>query len=363
MEEAIASSQLEGACTTRKIAKQMLRSNRKPRDKAELMILNNYKAILEIRDLKSEKLTPRLLCHLQEILTEGTLDNPQAAGRFRLPDEYIVVEDTTTGEALYVPPPADSIERRIEQICDFANTKTKPWVHPVVKAMVLHFALGFVHPFVDGNGRTARAVFYWYMLKSGYWLFEFLPISRVLVSAPAKYARAFLYTETDHGDVTYFNHYHLNIILRAINDLHDYLEREQLKIREAETLLESFHDELNHRQRALISHALKHPSERYTARLHEGRHHVTYATARSDLMELEKLGLLKRSKREKGSKEWLYYPAENLIKLLKSSRGQKAAQGAKLTTTFDKKIPQKAVVATVLKEHPAPQSLFGGLFD
>jgi Fic family protein len=196
------------------------------------------------------------------------------------------------------------------------------------------------------------------MLKSGYWLFEFLPISRVLVSAPARYARAFLYTETDSGDVTYFNRYHLNVILRAINDLHDYLEREQIKLREAEKLLESFHEELNYRQRALISHALKHPNERYTARLHEGKHHVTYATARTDLMELEKLRLLKRAKKEKGSKEWMYYPAENLIKLLNSSKGQKEAGKP---TLIEKEIPQKAVVATVLKKEPLPQSLFDGI--
>ena len=41
----------------------------------------------------------------------------------------------------------------------FANAQSSPFVHPVVKAMALHFAIGFIHPFVDGNGRTARALF------------------------------------------------------------------------------------------------------------------------------------------------------------------------------------------------------------
>src|SRR5208282_3525756 len=127
---------------TRKIAKEMLRANRKPRNKAEQMILNNYQAILEVRDMKKEPLTPELLCHLQEILTNKTLDNPDAAGRFRRPDELIVVVDQTTDEVLHQPPSADEVTWRIKEICDFANAVSDPFVHPVVKAAVLHFALG-----------------------------------------------------------------------------------------------------------------------------------------------------------------------------------------------------------------------------
>ena len=142
------------------------------------MILNNYRAILEVRDIKKEKLTPALLCHLQKILTDQTLDTPGASGRFRTSEETIEVVDVRTEEVLHEPPPADEIEWRIRKICDFANSVSDPFVHPVIKAAVLHLRLGFVHPFVDGNGRTARAIFYWYMLKRNYWLFEYVPISR-----------------------------------------------------------------------------------------------------------------------------------------------------------------------------------------
>jgi Fic family protein len=317
MEEAIASSQLEGANTTREVAKEMLRTSRQPRDRAEQMIANNYQAILEIRELKEERLTPELLCHLHEILTEKTLDKPDAAGRFRREDEQIFVADAITGDPVYTPPSASALGDRIKEICDFANSKSSSFIHPVLKAIALHFALGLVHPFVDGNGRTARAVFYWYMLKNRYWLFEFLPISRIINAAPVQYGRAYLYTETDGGDLTYFNHYHLHVVIRAIDELHVYLVEQQKLLCEAEALLAA-HPELNLRQRLLIQNALRHRDHAYTVREHEGKYRITYNTARSDLLGLTEAGLLMQTKRPHG-KEVVYYPPHDLRKRLQSA--------------------------------------------
>ncbi len=183
MEEAIASSQLEGAVTTRKLAKQMLREGRQPRSKAERMIFNNYRAIQKIRECRQDRLTPELIKELHSILTTDTL-NLADIGKFRQAEDNVVVEDSYSDDTLHYPPPAESVEERIQELCQFANQKSKPFVHPVIKAIVLHFAIGYVHPFVDGNGRAARAMFYWYMLREGYWLFEFLPISRLFFRAP-----------------------------------------------------------------------------------------------------------------------------------------------------------------------------------
>jgi Fic family protein len=315
MEEAIASSQLEGAVTTRRIAKQMLREGRKPENKAERMIFNNYRAILKIRDCQHDDLSPELLKDLHFILTNGTFEDSSAEGQFRKPEDDVVIEDSYSHDVLYRPPPAGSIDRCIEEICNFANTRSRPFVHPVTKAIILHFAIGYVHPFVDGNGRTARAVFYWYMLKQGYWLFEFLPISRVFLQAPAKYARAYLYTETDRGDVTYFIYYNLRVIARAIKDLHSYLVTQQQKISEAAKLLSS--SEMNHRQRDLIYHALKHPDALYTIQHHRRTYNVSYGTARSDLLYLTEVGYL--SLERQGNKMFFQPHGELLRKLKKAS--------------------------------------------
>ena len=316
MEEAIASSQLEGAVTTRPVAKKMLREGRKPRTKAERMIFNNYRAILRIRDCLHKELSPELLLELHSVITEGTLETESLEGHFRTAEEHVVVEDSSTHDVLHNPPDAVTLDERIKEICTFANERSKPFVHPVTKAIILHFAPGYVHPFSDGNGRTARAVFYWFMLKHKYWLFEYLPISRLFLSAPAKYARAYLYTETDRGDTTYFIHYNLKVVVQAIKDLHLYLADQQRQIAEAAKLLrDSPH--LNHRQQSLIYHALKHSDFTYTVQQYRNTYKVSYATARADLISLADAGYLEMTWQKT---KMVFYPHGELLLQLKKKR-------------------------------------------
>jgi Fic family protein len=327
MEEAIASSRLEGAVSTREKAKKMLRTKRKPRNRSEQMILNNYRAISEIRTLKDEELTPELLLHLQEVLTDDTLDDASHIGEFRMNNDVHVV-DTSTDEIMHTPPDFLSIPERIQQVCDFANKKGGEFVHPVIKAIALHFAIGFIHPFVDGNGRTARALFYWQMLKCKYWLFEYLPISRILIREPSRYVRAYLYSELDGGDITYFIHFHLGLIMQAITALHAYIGRQLLVVKEATKIVRAFPD-MNHRQSALLQDCLKHPGRRYTIRDHGGLHRVAYATARADLLELMKRKLLVG---EKQGKHYVFWPPDNLLSRIKCTPKEKLLQDIPPTT-------------------------------
>lgn len=299
MEEAITSSQLEGAATTHKVAKDMLQRQRKPRDKGEQMIMNNYHAMQFIRDRYKDPLTPETILELQRILTTDTLENPSAAGRWRRPDEDVKVVDNRNNEVLHIPPAAEELPERMKLLCAFANDRAdEPFIHPVVRAILLHFMLGYDHPFADGNGRTARALFYWCMAQREYWLIEFVSISRVIKKAPAQYVRAYLYTETDDSDATYFLLHQLRALNEAIDDLHAYLHRKVEELRDAQQLIEqspALHQRLNYRQLALINHALQHPKSVYKIDRHQSSHHVTYQTARTDLLDLVDMGLLEKS--------------------------------------------------------------------
>ncbi len=298
IEEAITSSQLEGAVATREVAKEMIRSGRKPRDRSEQMILNNFFTMKHIMEVKDQELTPKLVLDIHRHVTEKALDKPDAAGRFRTDDELIRVTDSE-GVVHHDPPPADELDARMLQMCDFANSRTpKGFVHPVVRAILIHFWLAYDHPFYDGNGRTARALFYWSMLRSGYWLFEFVSISSILVKAPAKYARSFLYTETDDNDANYFIIYQTEVINRAIKELHAYIERKRKEVLAVEAQLKYLR-RLNHRQQAFVIHALRHPFQEYTIASHQRSHGIAYATARADLLELAELDLLEQGKRGK----------------------------------------------------------------
>jgi Fic family protein len=296
MEEAITSSQLEGAATTRDVAKKMLSEGRKPRDRSERMIVNNYVTMRRIMELKDKPLTPEMVFQVHREISEGALDIADGAGRFRRADENIKVFDEIEGTVFHTPPPATELPARLEAMCDFANAKTPDFfVHPVIRGIILHFWLAFDHPFVDGNGRTARALFYWQMLHSGYWLFEYISISQFLRKAPVQYGTAFLHTETDENDLTYFIIHQAEVIRRALKELHDYVARKSTETRACLNALQK-HPELNHRQQALIAHAVRHPGFAYQIAGHGTRHAVTYATARADLLSLAKMRFLEHRK-------------------------------------------------------------------
>jgi len=291
IEESITSSQLEGASTTVEVAKNMLRTGRRPTDRSEQMILNNFVAMQFVRENVSRPLTVDFVCELHRMLTEDTLDEPEKVGCYRERDDQIQVEDEI-GTVLHVPPDVAELPNRLERLCEFANERdSDEFLHPVARAVFLHFQLAYDHPFFDGNGRTARALFYWSMLSQGYWLAEYLSISSILKNAPSQYARSFLFTETDANDLTYFLDYQLGVIRRAIDDLQVFLTRKIDEVAQVENLLKRS-TEFNHRQLAVLGHALLHPGARYTIKSHQRSHTVVYETARTDLLDLAELGLL-----------------------------------------------------------------------
>jgi Fic family protein len=295
VEEAIASSQIEGAAVTRAVAKEMLQTGRQPRNRDERMILNNYRMI-QMLNRRTEPLTIPLLHEIQSQLTELVLDKPGARGRFRRSSEKVTVWDEEEQQALHVPPPAEELIERSEQLCTFANLANSAdnpgsFIHPAIRAILLHFWLAYDHPYVDGNGRTARALFYWSMLKSGYWLVEYLTISTIIREQPKQYARAFLNTERDDNDLTYFILYHLEVIERSLHAFQEYLDRKMSeRKRRAQVLLPAL---FNQRQQAILLKALREPDTRFTYESHARAQGVTLATARSDLLDLEAKDLLR----------------------------------------------------------------------
>jgi Fic family protein len=319
MEEAIRSSQFEGATTSRGDAKDLLLSGRPPRDRGEQMIANNYRALQFMSEQRiGTTLTPATILELHRIVTDKTLDDPASAGRLQQPgEERVRVYDRDGGRVVFLPPPAEQLPDRMKRLCDFANGDDGdgPFVHPVLRAILLHFWLAYDHPFLDGNGRTARILFFWAMRTRGYWLAGYLPISRLIREAPAQYGEAFLKAETDSGDVTYFLLQQLEVIERAIEGVSAYIKRKETEHRDVKQRLNQL-DGINGRQLVLLTHAVKHPDHAYTFSGHARSNRVTHETARADLGGLAELGLLVRRRH---GRTYVFEPAPDLPERLRES--------------------------------------------
>ena len=314
-EEPISSAILEGAATTRAKARALIEENRDPRDQAERMVLNNYRAMQEISEIKDEPLTPELILHIHKVITEGTLENPEKAGVFRIETDEVDVADEY-GDVLHIPPLASELPARIEKLCAFANgsEEDEPYVHPIARAIILHFMLAYDHPFVDGNGRVARALFYWSVLRSGYWLMKYVSISKTIHEAPVQYGKAFLKVETDDGDMTYFLDHQLAVLQKAMEDLHAYIARQKQKFAAFESLLfTDQRDRFNLRQTAVLRDLIRKASPHVTIGAHQKRFGISYLTARSDLEKLVDGGLLMKRKR---GRQHFYRPVPDLVRRL-----------------------------------------------
>jgi len=293
MEEAIASSQIEGAAVTRKIAKKMLREKRKPVNKDERMILNNYITMKEITTIKNQDLTSELILHIHANITRNTLENPEDEGRFRDNDEIRVFDQW--GNILHTPPDFKKVEELIGKFCEFANNDEEQFIHPVIKGIVLHYLMGYIHPFNDGNGRCARSIFYWYMLRKDYWLFEYMAVSRAIKDTKGQYKMAYQYTESDGNDLTYFIMYNLKAVKIAVDNILKYIEKKQRESKQALKILQES-DDLNLRQANIIKSLIKEPDKPVTIKEIRETYHIAYGTARNDLFHLEKSGYLQKQK-------------------------------------------------------------------
>ena len=296
----------------------MLRKGREPKTIAEKMVLNNYLTMQQILKLKDRNLTPDILLDIHKSMTNGTLEDLKSEGRFRDSND-VNVQDSMTGEIAYVPPDFKLIPKLLEDFCDFANKdSSKTFIHPVVKACILHFLMGYIHPFDDGNGRTARAIFYWYVLSKGYWLFQYMSISRKIRVSPAQYARAYLYTENDENDLTYFINYKIKIIDSALKDLDEYMTRQKQEKEKIYKYLKVEGMDLNSRQIDIIKRFSKNPRETMTVNEVINMFDVVYETARTDLLSLVEAGLL--DKATVGKKKLLFLRSDNFEEILNKKK-------------------------------------------
>jgi len=313
MEEAIASSQLEGAATTRQAAKKMLREGRLPKNESEQMIVNSYLTMTLIEDeYKDKEMSMALLKELHHLITKNTLDSENEEPRLRKKGDPICVSDDVSGFVYHEGPDMEIVEKELDKLIRFANDETgESFIHPIIKAIMLHFWIGYLHPFTDGNGRLARLLFYWYLMKKGYWAFAYLPISKVIKRSPKQYIMAYVHSEQDDNDLTYFIDYNIKKIKLAVNEFLEYLEKQSKENSKMKRTCEEKYN-LSIRQVQLLQYLHGDKEQRTSLVAHMNVNQVTKKTSSKDLKDLVNKEFLTRVKKGRS----VYYYGTDKIKEL-----------------------------------------------
>lgn len=307
-DEAISSSQLEGAATTTRVAKDLLKRQLGPRSPDEKMIVGNFRMMHFAWNHRDKPLSIELITDMHRIGVEGIDDEKYQPGIFRA-DDTVVVPDAD-GNVVHTPPPAEGLERRLESLVQWANAnhhdiESSQYLHPLIKAVLLHFAIGYEHPFRDGNGRVARSLLYWYLFKQDFAAFRYIAISTLLKAAPIQYGKSYLYSETDQLDLTYFVDYQCRIITRAIGEFKKACQRAMDSIREFNVFLyeSGLYRQLNDKQKTVLQVAKSGIATHFTADNVSENLGCSYNTAASVLNGLVEKQLFQK---QKVGRSWVY---------------------------------------------------------
>ncbi len=307
-DEAISSSQLEGAVTTTKVAKKILKNQLGPRSIDERMIVGNYKMMNFAWEKRNESLSLELISELHQIGVEGIDDERYYPGIFRRSDDVVV--SGRDGEIVYTPPPQAGLINRLQDIIKWVSTDHNSvtnalYIHPLVKAIILHFTIGFEHPFHDGNGRVARSLFYWFMFKNEFASFRYIPISTLLKKAPMQYGRSYLYTESDDMDLTYFIEYQTRIVSRAINDFKNAYDEALKNIEQFNVFLyeSGLYKKLSEKQKVVLQVAKNGVAAEFTASGVKENMGCSYNTASSLLNGLVDMKIFEKNRI---GREWVF---------------------------------------------------------
>ena len=307
-DEAISSSQLEGAATTTLIAKEILRRKRKARSIDDKMILGNFKLMNLAWENRNQKLSIDLIRDFHEAGVEGIDDEKYTPGVFRKSNDVVI--QGRDGEILHYPPDYKELASRLIVICDWinndeANELSDYYLHPLIKAITLHFLIGHEHPFNDGNGRVARALFYWYLFKNEYGAFRYIAVSTLLKKAPSKYADSYVYTENDSMDMTYFIEHQCGVILKALLRFQESYEDALVKEEQFERVMfqSGVIGQLTKNQKTIFLVAMRGDVKDFTAKDVELNLGVSNNTAAQILKSLCEFELFSQ---EKVGRTWVY---------------------------------------------------------
>lgn len=291
-DEAFYSSVIEGAHTTKKRTKELVEKGLEPQNKDEKMVLNNYHALTYIIENIHKNMSEELITDIFKVVTKGTLEEEEL--NYRKNQNFV----RNLEEVIYEPPNFEEVPEMMKNLVDFIKDESDEILHPIIKAFIIHFYFVYIHPFNDGNGRTARALTYMYLLKNGYQFFKFFSISSLLKEFRGNYYKAIKNVEDYDSDLTYFIDFYLDMTIKSIKKVSvDFKNQYLLKVIKTKILDKGL--ELNKRQEKTLEKIIKIGKKNIDIAFYMNQNKVVQETARKDLVELVEMEILLMSKQGK----------------------------------------------------------------
>ena len=282
VEEAITSAIYEGAHSTRAQAQQLVASGNKPKNKDEWMLLNNFRAMTWIQQHRSEPVSEELILQLHRIVTQNTMEGDDAnfSGKFR--NDRVSIGPH---EGIHYSQIQNAINEAIT-----LTTRNPRYIHPLVRGILFHYFIAYIHPFFDGNGRTARALFYFKAMRNNLDYIQLLSVSAYLKEHGSQYEKAFEKVVSNDFDITYFIDFCLDSIhsaLITVSKKVDYL----LRINGLKEKIELTPNQIGLLQRMALHKFRTVSIEEYAGQIGKSRE-----IARQELKALFEIGLIQESK-------------------------------------------------------------------
>jgi len=295
IDEAFNSSIIEGAFSTRKRSQEIIKKNINPETKDEQMIINNYKALEYVLQNLHNRIDEKVLLDIYNIVTLKTLDKADIVEKYR--NDKVFIWDEGKQKNVYEAPKQENVQELMDKLISFINNE-KDGIHPIIKAFIIHFYFVYIHPFFDGNGRTARVLSYMYLLKNGYSYFKFFSISNMLKEERTKYYKAIEDVKEYNSDLTYFINYMSEMTVKAIR-MTWMLFKKEFAYKIIKHKLAEKREFIPTRIDKVLKQYLKKDIAFTTIEEHQKKYKSSYETARTDLNTLESLGIFAKAKEGK----------------------------------------------------------------
>ena len=286
-DEIIATSAIESIDFSRDSVRNILKGMA-PNDEQENRILGIKKGLEFIADtsnkINEENLFKLYMMSAGDFVSED--DKLIEGNLYRHDTVYVVGEDVAHSGVDF-----RKVPEFMKLLIDFINAEDD--IDDLIKATIIHFYIAYIHPYFDGNGRTARLVHLWFLIQKGYQSALFIPFSSQIEKSRKAYYDAFTAVEENKKlsgkiDVTPFVLYFINNVYNKMNEGTADIETltafdeavKEGKITEKETKLWKF---------VLSFYGT---DEFSTKQLEKDFGDAAYATIRGFVLKFEELGLL-----------------------------------------------------------------------